>query len=106
MSLLVLTDSIILFFLAWEGIGLCSYFLISYWGLRSTATLGATKVVIINRFADILLFITTVFFTYKLNIFYFSEISIIKATNQQTGIIIFFIFLTAACKSAQFPFTS
>lgn len=106
MSLLVLTNSIIVFFLAWEGIGVCSYFLINYWSLRSVTTSSATKVMIINRFADILLFIVIVFFTYRLNIFYFSEIGNIRTTSQQVKIVVFFIFLTAVCKSAQFPFTS
>lgn len=102
-----MTNSIIIFFLAWEGIGICSYFLISYWNLRNITTSGATKVIIVNRVADILLFVVVVLLTHKLNIFYFSEVASVWAINQYyTKIIVFFIFLTAACKSAQFPFTS
>ena len=41
MLMLVLSDSFLLTFLGWEGVGACSYFLISFWFERpSAATAG------------------------------------------------------------------
>ena len=52
MLLLVLASNYLLTFLGWEGVGLCSYLLISYWFERSTAALGGKKAFIYNRVGD------------------------------------------------------
>ena len=52
MLLLVLANNYLLTFLGWEGVGLCSYLLISYWFERSTAALGGKKAFIYNRVGD------------------------------------------------------
>src|ERR1700730_17294580 len=52
MLILVLGSSFLLTFLGWEGVGLCSYLLISFWFERSTAALGGKKAVVYNRIGD------------------------------------------------------
>ncbi len=52
MLLLVLASNFLLTFLGWEGVGLCSYLLISYWFERNTAALGGKKAFIYNRVGD------------------------------------------------------
>jgi NADH-quinone oxidoreductase subunit L len=52
MLLLVLANNYLLTFLGWEGVGLCSYLLISYWFERDTAALGGKKAFVYNRIGD------------------------------------------------------
>ena len=52
MLLLVLADNYLLTFLGWEGVGLCSYLLISFWFERRTAALGGKKAFVYNRVGD------------------------------------------------------
>ncbi len=52
MLTLVLADNLVLMFLGWEGVGLCSYLLIGFWyGDRWNAYCGA-KAFIVNRIGD------------------------------------------------------
>ena len=64
MILFVSSDNFIQFFLGWEGIGLCSYFLINFWFSRIQAVKAAFKALIINRVGDVSLLsaIALVFF--------------------------------------------
>ena len=52
MSLLVLADNYLLMFVGWEGVGLCSYFLIGYWFQFDEAAEAAKKAFIVNRIGD------------------------------------------------------
>jgi NADH-quinone oxidoreductase subunit L len=52
MLVLVLADNVVLMFLGWEGVGLCSYLLIGFWyGDRHNAYCGS-KAFIVNRVGD------------------------------------------------------
>jgi NADH-quinone oxidoreductase subunit L len=52
MLMLVLADNLVLMFLGWEGVGLCSYLLIGFWyGDRYYAYCGS-KAFIVNRIGD------------------------------------------------------
>jgi NADH-quinone oxidoreductase subunit L len=53
MLLLVLADSWLLVFVAWELVGLCSYLLIGFWYKRRSAALAAKKAFIVNRVGDV-----------------------------------------------------
>ncbi len=52
MSVLVLADNYLLMFVGWEGVGLCSYFLIGYWFKREDAAEASKKAFIVNRIGD------------------------------------------------------
>jgi NADH-quinone oxidoreductase subunit L len=52
MLLLVLADSFLAVFVAWELVGLCSYLLIGYWYRKRSAALAAKKAFIVNRVGD------------------------------------------------------
>jgi NADH-quinone oxidoreductase subunit L len=52
MLMLVLGDNLLLTFLGWEGVGTCSYFLISFWFERKSNASAAKKAFITNRVGD------------------------------------------------------
>jgi NADH-quinone oxidoreductase subunit L len=52
MLTLVLADNLLLLFLGWEGVGLCSYLLIGHWYRDSANGLAARKAFIVTRIGD------------------------------------------------------
>jgi len=52
MLMLVLADNFVLSFLGWEGVGVCSYFLIAFWFDRAEAASAGKKAMIFNRIGD------------------------------------------------------
>jgi NADH-quinone oxidoreductase subunit L len=52
MLILVLADNFVLSFLGWEGVGVCSYFLIAFWFDRDEAASAGKKAMIFNRIGD------------------------------------------------------
>jgi len=52
MLMLVTSDNFIQLFFGWEGVGLCSYFLIGFWFKKDTANAAAIKAFIVNRVGD------------------------------------------------------
>ncbi len=52
MLMLVTSDNFIQLFFGWEGVGLCSYFLIGFWFKKDTANSAAIKAFLINRVGD------------------------------------------------------
>lgn len=52
MLVLVLADNLLLLFLGWEGVGLCSYLLIGFWYRDLLNGLAARKAFIVNRIGD------------------------------------------------------
>ena len=53
MIVLVLSDNLLLTFLGWEGVGLCSYLLIGFWNKDLANCKAANKAFIVNRVGDI-----------------------------------------------------
>ncbi len=53
MIVLVLSDSLILTFLGWEGVGLCSYLLIGFWNRDLKNCKAANKAFLVNRVGDV-----------------------------------------------------
>jgi NADH-quinone oxidoreductase subunit L len=52
MTLLVLGENLLVTFLGWEGVGTCSYFLISFWHTRDSAATAGKKAFVTNRIGD------------------------------------------------------
>ncbi len=53
MLLLVLANNLLLTFVGWEGVGVCSYFLVSFWFHRDAAASAGKKAFIYNRIGDV-----------------------------------------------------
>ena len=52
MLTLVLAPNMLVMFVGWEGVGLCSYLLIGFWYTRRSATNAGNKAFIVNRIGD------------------------------------------------------
>jgi NADH-quinone oxidoreductase subunit L len=52
MLLLVLADDLLVLFVGWEGVGLCSYLLIGFWYQSTANGAAARKAFIVNRIGD------------------------------------------------------
>ncbi len=52
MLTLVTSDNFIQLFFGWEGVGLCSYFLIGFWFKKQSANAAAIKAFLVNRVGD------------------------------------------------------
>jgi len=107
MFMLILADSYLLLFLGWEGVGLCSYLLISFWFRKKSASQAGKKAFLVNRVGD---------FGFTLAMF---AILVATGTLQFTGVfdaaehgniaagtmtwICLLLFTGAIGKSAQFP---
>ena len=52
MLTLVLADNLVLMFVGWEGVGLCSYGLIGFWYKEQANTTAGNKAFIVNRIGD------------------------------------------------------
>jgi NADH-quinone oxidoreductase subunit L len=52
MLLLVMGDNLLILFVGWEGVGLCSYLLIGFWYHDHNNTIAGNKAFIVNRIGD------------------------------------------------------
>jgi NADH-quinone oxidoreductase subunit L len=52
MLILVLADNLVLLYLGWEGVGLCSFLLIGFWYQEKANVLAARKAFIVTRVGD------------------------------------------------------
>lgn len=113
MILLVTADNFLQLFVGWEGVGLCSYLLISFWFTRIQANKAAIKAIIINRIGDIglTLGIILIFFLYQsvefatvfsLTPFFVNETFVFFGYEfNYLSVICFLLFIGAIGKSAQ-----
>src|ERR1700689_35374 len=52
MLILVLADNLLMMFIGWEGVGLCSYLLISFWYTNPEFAYNGRKAFVVNRIGD------------------------------------------------------
>ncbi len=52
MLMLVTSDNFLQLFFGWEGVGVCSYFLIGFWFKKQSANSAAIKAFLVNRVGD------------------------------------------------------
>tara|TARA_Y100000591_G_scaffold232765_1_gene203619 strand:- start:6500 stop:8413 length:1914 start_codon:yes stop_codon:yes gene_type:complete len=113
MLVLVTSDNFLQLFFGWEGVGLCSYFLIGFWFKKPTANAAAIKAFIVNRVGDFgfALGIFLVFYIFG-TVNYeevFNQVPIYKDDNlnflgfemNSINLICFLLFIGAMGKSAQ-----
>ena len=105
MVMLVLGDNLLITFLGWEGVGACSYFLISFWFDSEANASAGKKAFVTNRIGDFG-FMVAIFFTFNalgtLNYAGIISASPSLATSTATAIVAM-LFLGAVGKSAQLP---
>ena len=110
MLMLVLGDNLLLTFLGWEGVGACSYLLISFWFDDEANASAGKKAFVTNRIGDFGFMLATFFVFVELGSINYDDIlsrsSEIDGTvgpfNSATVIVLLFM-LAAAGKSAQLP---
>jgi NADH-quinone oxidoreductase subunit L len=110
MLLLVLGHNLLVMFVGWEGVGLCSYLLIGYWFENMDNAKAGTKAFLVNRIGDIG-FLIGIFLTYQLfHTLNFSQVSSFVHSNIlaekdlcRIGWITLCFFIAACGKSAQLP---
>ena len=105
MLMLVLGDNLLITFLGWEGVGVCSYFLIAFWFEKPANASAGKKAFITNRVGDwgfmIGIFLTWLTFG-SISYTHFLPISSTAATTTATFISLM-LFVGAVGKSAQLP---
>ena len=104
MLMLVLGDNLLLTFLGWEGVGACSYFLISFWFTDEANASAGKKAFVTNRVGDFGFMLATflAFFAYG-SIEYGEMFSGTPIAASTATAIALLVFVGAAGKSAQFP---
>ena len=113
MLVLVTSDNFLQLFFGWEGVGLCSYFLIGFWFKKKAANAAAIKAFVVNRVGDFgfALGIFLIFYYFG-TVSYdevFSQIQTLNAKNinflgfefKSIDLICILLFIGAMGKSAQ-----
>ena len=105
MLVLVLGDNLALTFLGWEGVGACSYLLISFWFTDEANAAAGKKAFVTNRVGDwgfmLAMFVS---FTALGSVRYLDLFGHAGSLNSATATaIVLLLFLGAAGKSAQLP---
>jgi len=116
MLTLVISGNYVQLFIGWEGVGLSSYLLISFWHTRTEANRGALKAVLLNRIGDVFFMLALgicwiLFKSFDFNTIFqlYPELLEIEYTilflnteiNFKT-LLTLFLLLAACAKSAQF----
>ena len=103
MLALVLTGSLLLLYISWELVGLCSFLLIGFYWERRSAAEAAKKAFITTRFGDVGLLIGIIIAYLSTGTFDIREV-IANLSGGEAALVAFLLFLGAMGKSAQFPF--
>jgi NADH-quinone oxidoreductase subunit L len=108
MLMLVLGDNLLLTFLGWEGVGVCSYWLISFWFEEMPNAVAGKKAFVTNRVGDFGFMLAT-FLTFATfgTIDYAGKHGFLHVGSGVAGVtvtaILLLLFLGACGKSAQLP---
>ena len=106
MLVLVLGSNYLMTFMGWEGVGLCSYLLISFWFERNSAAVAGKKAFITNRVGDFG-FMLAMFMIFKyvgtLNYSALKAVPALHLGGATITAIALLLFVGAMGKSAQVP---
>ncbi|MFC1912624.1 NADH-quinone oxidoreductase subunit L [Chloroflexota bacterium] len=104
---LILADNLLLLFVFWEMVGLCSYLLIGFWFHRPSAANAAKKAFIVTRIGDFGLLAAILLLFNNTGTFDIAQLHSLAVAGTLTGAVLTWsaigIFAGAAGKSAQFP---
>ncbi|GID30093.1 NADH-quinone oxidoreductase subunit L [Paractinoplanes brasiliensis] len=105
MLLLVLGNNYVMLYFGWEGVGLASYLLISFWYTRPSAATAGKKAFLMNRVGDAGLAIGIFLMFATLGTTQYDEVfGNVSALSSTTVLILgLLLLLGAAGKSGQFP---
>jgi NADH-quinone oxidoreductase subunit L len=105
MLLLVLANNLVLTFVGWEGVGLCSYWLVSYYFDRDSAASAGKKAFIYNRVGDVGMLVAMFLLFSHLHTLTYLTIFTRAGTLTPTiaTLVVLTLLLAATGKSAQIP---
>ncbi len=104
MLMLVLGNNLVITFLGWEGVGTCSYLLISFWHKKDSAATAGKKAFVTNRVGDWGFMIAMFLLWSSIGTLTYTEIAQSSPMATVTGTAVsLLLFVAAAGKSAQLP---
>ncbi|MEJ2519427.1 MAG: NADH-quinone oxidoreductase subunit L [Desulfuromonadales bacterium] len=105
MLVIVLADNLLVLFLGWEGVGLCSYGLIGFWYRKLDNARAGTKAFLVTRVGDVFLGIALMWLFALTGTLSISAINAQAATipSGVTLVLCLLLLLGACGKSAQLP---
>lgn len=107
MLILVLGNGPVVMFVGWEGVGLCSYLLISYYSTDTNNVIAGNKAFIVNRIGDLGFVLGMSFLFWAIGSGGFDYMSLRENAHQLTPAIgltvCLLLFVGATGKSAQIP---
>ena len=107
MLVLVMASGIVLMFVGWEGVGLCSYLLIGFWFERPAASKAGLKAFVVNRVGDAAFIVGILFILAHVGSPEFAAINAASASGLLAPglvtLVAVLLFAGATGKSAQIP---
>ena len=109
MLILVLGANVLVLFVGWEGVGLCSYLLIGFWFEKRSAADAGKKAFVVNRIGDYAFILGTLLLFVRFGTLDFQRIASAVAplgtesTFSVLSVATLLLFIGATGKSAQIP---